>query len=202
MSRLPAALRSPSRPRRFVAAAGALGALALSAAGCATHPVKVSRPSPPPPSPTAAPLQLPAAESGVLPWSLPNPISREVLLPGPGAGQLTILGGLEAGGGSASGVFTLNTSNGALAGSGALLGPLHDAAGVALGGQPLVFGGGVVASSAAVQRLPAALGSAAQVGTLPQARSDSAAVAIGGTAYLIGGYDGSSFDPAVLATTD
>jgi hypothetical protein len=202
MSRLAAALRGPSRPQRFLAAMGALGALALSAAGCASHPAKVSQPSPPAPSPSAAPLQLPAAESGVLPWSLPNPISREVLLPGPGAGQLTILGGLEAGGGSASGVFTLNTSNGALTGSGALLGPLHDAAGVVLAGQPLVFGGGVVASSATVQRLPTALGAASQAGTLPQARSDSAAVAIGATAYVIGGYDGGSFDPAVLATTD
>ena len=182
MSRLPSALRGPSRPQRLVASVGALGALALSAAGCATHPVKDSRPSPPAPSPSAAALQLPAAESGLLPWSLPNPISREVVLPGPGAGRLTILGGLESGGGSASGVFTLNTSNGALTGSGALLGPLHDAAGVVLAGQPLVFGGGVVASSATVQRLPAALGAAVQAGTLPQARSDSAAVAIGGTA--------------------
>src|SRR5579864_3902922 len=36
---------------------------------------------------------IPAVESGLLPWHLPAPISREVILPGPGA-KLLILGGL------------------------------------------------------------------------------------------------------------
>ena len=202
MPRQPPAIRRAHWPRRPPAALLVLGAVALTAAGCAVQPVKARPSLAPRTPPSTAPVQLPAAESGVLPWSLANPLSREVLLPGPGSGQLTILGGLEAGGGSASGVFTLNTATGALVRSGSLLGPLHDAAGAVLGGQPLVFGGGVVASSAAVQRLPAALGSATQVGTLAQPRSDAAAVVLGGTAYLIGGYDGSSLDPAVLATTN
>ena len=145
---------------------------------------------------------MPAAESGALPWSLAAPLSREVLLPGPGAGQLTILGGLTAGGGSATGVYTLSTTNGALTYAGSLVGPLHDASGAVLGGRDMVFGGGTTASSAAVQTLPAALGAAVLGGTLPQPRSDSSAVVIAGTAYIVGGYSGASFDPAVLATTD
>ena len=40
------------------------------------------------------------------------------------------------------------------------------------------------------------------VGQLPQARTDHTAVTIGDTTYLIGGYDGTTPDPNVLATTD
>src|SRR5487761_762880 len=154
------------------------------------------------PSPSPLPLHLPAAESGVLPWSLGTPLSREVVLPGPGAGQITILGGLYAGGGSSAGVEPLATSGGALASAGSLTGPLHDAAGAILSGKDTVFGGGTAGSTAAVQALPATLGAAAASGSLPQARSDSAAAVIGSTAYIVGGYDGTNFDPVVLATTD
>ena len=40
------------------------------------------------------------------------------------------------------------------------------------------------------------------MGSLPAPRSDAAAVTIGGTAYAVGGYDGSKPDASVLATTD
>jgi outer membrane protein assembly factor BamB len=40
------------------------------------------------------------------------------------------------------------------------------------------------------------------VGQLPQPRSDAAAVTVGGTAYVIGGYDGTRADPEVLATVN
>ena len=39
-------------------------------------------------------------------------------------------------------------------------------------------------------------------GQLPQARSDLSAVTVGSRAYLAGGYDGVSYNPEVLATTD
>jgi hypothetical protein len=39
-------------------------------------------------------------------------------------------------------------------------------------------------------------------GQLPGPRSDTTAVTLGATAYLLGGYDGVSYDAAVLATTD
>ncbi|MHB1639759.1 MAG: Kelch repeat-containing protein [Candidatus Dormibacteria bacterium] len=131
-----------------------------------------------------------------------NPISRELVLPGPGAAQLTILGGLTAGGSSASGVYTLNTTGGGLSRTGSLVGPLHDASGAIVGGHATVFGGGTVSSTATVQALQPGLGAAAAVGNLPQARSDSAATSIGQTAYVVGGYDGSNFDATVLATSN
>ena len=45
-------------------------------------------------------------------------------------------------------------------------------------------------------------GTARVTGSLPAPRSDAAAVTIGGTDYVVGGYDGSKPDTSVLATTD
>lgn len=160
-----------------------------------------SRPTPLPSASTAPTLSLPAAESGLLPWSLPSALSREVVLPGPRFGEVSILGGLGQGGGSSAATYVLSTTGGAVQGHGSLLAPLHDAAGAILAGRAIVFGGGVSTSSATVQRLSQGLASPAAVGSLPQARSDSAAVVVGATAYIVGGYDGSSFDSGVLATT-
>jgi len=126
-----------------------------------------------------------------------------VALPGARvAAQLTILGGLTTGGISAAGIFTLDVATGALSYAGSLGGPLHDAAGAALGGRDLIMGGGSAASVAAVQAVPASLGQATTIGRLPQPRSDSAAAVIGPRAFIVGGYDGVRFDAAVLATTD
>ncbi len=155
---------------------------------------------------------IPAAESGQLPWSLPNPISRLTLLPGPAPNQLVILGGLLPSGSSASGVYTLGTANGRLTWVANLSAPSHDASGVALAGTDILFGGGNASGSVAtVQSLPAAAypatnptatrpGLTARVtGQLPQLRSDSSALVMGSTAYVIGGYNGTTGDRSVLA---
>jgi outer membrane protein assembly factor BamB len=188
-------------PVTFIALLAVLG-VAVAACTPAGQPAPKHTPHPVTSSPSPSPLPVPAAESGVLPWSLGSPLSREVVLPGPGPSELTILGGLTAGGGSSSSVATLDTTSGNLTNAGSLTGPLHDAAGASLAGKDVVFGGGTAASTAAVQTLPATLGSAVASGSLPQARSDLAAAVIGHTAYVVGGYDGSNFDRAVLATTD
>jgi hypothetical protein len=151
----------------------------------------------------AAPQRLDAAESGLLPWRLPAPVSREVVLPGQHR-RLIVLGGLTPGGASASGVYSVRTSTGASRRIGALGVAVHDAAGAVAGGRALVFGGGSVASIATVQgfSLPGGdVHAAADLVPLPQARSDLAAVTIGATIYLLGGYDGTHPDAAVLATT-
>jgi hypothetical protein len=155
---------------------------------------------------------LPAAEAGQLPWSLPNPISRLVLLAGSTPNQAVILGGVDAAGSSAAGVYTLDTTNGQLAWVANLTGPLHDASGVVLAGHDVLFGGGNAGGSVAtVQSLPGTASSqppgstpalrASVTGQLPAARSDSSAVTIGNTAYVVGGYDGTTGDRSVLATT-
>ncbi|HEY2308294.1 MAG TPA: hypothetical protein VGI05_20670, partial [Streptosporangiaceae bacterium] len=143
-----------------------------------------------------------------MPWHLTVPISREAAVAGPG-NRLIIMGGLTAGGASASGIYAVRTATGAARYLGALSAPRHDAAAAVIGGHTLIFGGGSQVSIATVQSfvLPgqgahAPATTATTVGSLPMPRSDVAGVTIGRTAYLAGGYDGSRPDAAVLATTN
>lgn len=121
------------------------------------------------------------------------------------AGAL-VIGGLDANESSVEGVFLLGRS-GKLRSVGSLAGPLHDAAAARVGEKVLVFGGGTETSTDQVQSLPARLGpgseaTATVVGHLPAVRSDLSAVTVGAEAYVLGGYDGTAPDPAVLATAD
>jgi hypothetical protein len=137
---------------------------------------------------------------------LPAPLSAESVVGLPG-GPL-ILGGLDSSEASVDGVFQLDRSAARLRPAGALSGPLHDAAASALGDRVLVFGGGAEAGTDEVQALPAANGGVAAnatadpAGRLPTPRSDLAAATIGGRAYVLGGYDGTSALDSVLATSD
>ena len=141
---------------------------------------------------------VPAVEAGLLPWNLQAPLSREVVLPDKGP-NVVVLGGLD-GSASTSGVFLLNTTNGAVRQIGSLNAAVHDAAGSIIQGRALVFGGGtpttVASNEAFPTRPPAGLGS------LPTPRSDAAAVSVGITTYIVGGYTGTAPDPSVLATTN
>lgn len=155
-------------------------------------------------SSSSDPAQPRVLVSRLAPKQLPAPISGEtaVIL----RGGTLIIGGLDAGEASVSGVFRLDRT-GTLRPAGSLSGPLHDAAATTLGNRVLVLGGGTATSTDTVQALPvsAAAGqpaTAAVVGHLPAVRSDLSAVTIGSTAYVLGGYDGTTPDPAVLATAD
>jgi outer membrane protein assembly factor BamB len=133
------------------------------------------------------------------PYQLPVALSREIVLT-VGNGLL-IVGGLTRGDVTTGALAQLNPVTGETRVIGHLATPSHDAAGAMLAGRPYVFGGGVSASTPMVQ----AVGPAARsvvVGQLPTARSDVVGVTAGTVAYLIGGYDGTTPDPAVLATTD
>jgi Kelch motif len=141
------------------------------------------------------------------PYQLPAPLSREVALPGPGG--LLIAGGLTARGTSTDVVTGLDPVTGVTRAAARLPAATHDAAGAVLGGQAYLFGGGTSGSVPTVQALGAGTGSAtglasgaAIVGQLPAARSDGSAVTAGSVAYVIGGYDGTNWDPRVLATRD
>jgi hypothetical protein len=123
---------------------------------------------------------------------------------------LTIAGGLTAGSATTGAVTLLNPVTGQTLQAGRLTVPTHDAAGAVLGSRPFVFGGGSAASTAAVQS--GQTGQSSQSGQrgpawtapgrLPGLRSDLSAVTVAGKAYLVGGYDGASYNPAVLATAD
>jgi hypothetical protein len=150
---------------------------------------------------------IPAVESGLLPWQLSQPLSREVVVPGAG-NRLLILGGLR-GSASLNGIESLDPATGAARSIGSLPAGVHDAAGGVVAGQDLVFGGGSPTTVAGVESFtPAggggssAGGSAAASGQLPQPRSDATAASIGGTTYIVGGYDGKNPDAAVLGTRD
>ena len=155
----------------------------------------------------AAARGLPAAEAGLLPWHLPDPVSREVAVAG-SPGQLLVLGGLMASGASANAVYAVRTATGATGRMGALGAALHDAAAAASGGRAVIFGGGSPATVATIQAFPlrgpgvTRPATATSAGSLPAPRSDAAAVTIGSTTYLVGGYDGTRPDAPVLATTD
>jgi hypothetical protein len=156
----------------------------------------------PPARAAAAPRSLAAAESGLLPWHMPQPVSREAMTAG-SSGQLIVLGGLTSGGASADRVYAVRTATGATRLAGTLAAPLHDAAAAVSGRSALVFGGGSSATVGTVQSFPLAGGRAALgPSALPTPRSDAQAVTIGATTYLVGGYDGSKPDAWVLATTD
>jgi outer membrane protein assembly factor BamB len=137
---------------------------------------------------------------------LPAPVSGESVVGLPG-GPL-ILGGLDAEEGSVSGVFQLDARTARLRPAGELHSPLHDAAAAVLGERVFVFGGGTETSTDEVQSLSAAggrppsTGVASVVGRLPTVRSDLSAVSVGGSAYVLGGYDGEAPLDSVLASSD
>ena len=149
----------------------------------------------------AAQPSLPAAESGLLPWHMAGPLSREVVTAG-SPGQLIVLGGLSASDTSTNGVYAVSTATGAVRRIGALPVAVHDAAVAVSGQRALVFGGGSAASVSTVQSFPLARGGAVtDVGNLPAPRSDAQAATIGATTYIVGGFDGSKPDASVVATT-
>ncbi|MHB1486093.1 MAG: outer membrane protein assembly factor BamB family protein [Acidimicrobiales bacterium] len=166
----------------------------VPACSTASHPAAKDAKAPP----TTAPAP-PSLVASLTSWQLGAPISRPVVLPQ--GNNLVILGGLDAAGSSASGVFSLVPQTGQLSQLGSLVHGVHDAAGAFLAGKYLVFGGGSPTTTARVQSFSPS-GQASAVGQLPQPRSDLVAVTVGSQAYLMGGYDGTNLTPGVLATSD
>ncbi len=224
----PGRSRPPRERLRLRAAQAAAGlSLALLVAACSgggpgqpgppagsrtAHPAMATGSAADPPGArSAAPLSLQVTPA---PYQLPSGLSREVVLPhGP---DLLIAGGLTVQGTSTARVRRLNPATGNTTRMGRLAVPTHDAAGATVGGRTFVFGGGEQASVATVQEItgPAPRGPAARAraattpgrpavtGRLARPRSDLAAVTQGGTTYLLGGYDGTTYDATVLATPD
>jgi N-acetylneuraminic acid mutarotase len=118
-----------------------------------------------------------------------------------GRGRLLVVAGGENSAGSTATVLLLDPATGRVETIGRLVTPGHDAAGAVLPSGELVIGGGVSASVATVQRL-ADNGRASVVGQLPRARSDLVAASVGSAVYVLGGYDGTTFQADILRTTD
>lgn len=148
---------------------------------------------------------------------LTAPITRALVLPGPGT-QIVIAGGETAGGILAQGIFTLDTSSGKLQHVGNFATGIDGAAGAVIAGQDVTFGGDAPTPIPDVQSLPVttsassspstaaaghgAVQAASPLGALPDARADGAATAIGTTTYIVGGDNGSSAEAPVISTRD
>jgi len=151
---------------------------------------------------TTAPVHL-AFHIGAAAWHLPSPLSRAVALPD--GGRLVVLGGLGPGDATTGAVTQIDPTTGATTTIGALVDPVHDAAGAVLGGRAVVFGGGASTVLTTVQAVtePVVPGAVSVlVGVLPAPRADLAAATVDGRTIIVGGYDGTGFDAAVLETTD
>ena len=183
--------------RQFGPAAAAVLAVCSLAACSGTH-EPAPRPTRPAPRDTR-PAAAMALQITPAPYQLPAAISREVVLPG--RGSLLIIGGLTPSGASADTVTSLDPVTGATRAAGRLAQATHDAAGLFLGGRAFVLGGGTAASVPTIQALTQGT-QAAVTGALSRARSDSVGVSAGSVGYVVGGYDGTTLDPQVLATGD
>jgi Kelch motif protein len=183
-------------------------ALLLVAAACGGNNTAIrgsaTNSSAPSSSTTAPPVSGGVLHIVAATWTLPVPLSREVLLTD--GHELVGLGGLNAAKVSSPGVFAIDPTSGAAKPFATLNPAVHDAAGALLGGKFVVFGGGTGATppiTNIVQAVPGGGGAAQNVGSLPQPRADLAAAVVDGTAYVVAGsQEAQSFFPSVLASTD
>jgi YVTN family beta-propeller protein len=129
--------------------------------------------------------------------SLAAPVQDEAAAP-VGAGAM-LLGGLTSADTSRADI-RIATAKGDRS-AGVLPVALHDTAAVRLGRSIYLFGGGTNAGtqSDAIVRVGLQGGSGAVVGRLPAPSSDQSAAAIGGTAYVVGGYTGSQWLDTIVA---
>jgi hypothetical protein len=136
------------------------------------------------------------------PWRLASAVARPVAVGTPRG--LLVAGGLAASGGSTSAALTYD-GTGRVVGRARLAVAVRDAGGAELAGRAMVMGGGDSTVGGAVQVVPSR-GPGAVVGRLPAPRADLTVASVTGpstgTAYVVGGYDGSVPDRRVLATSD
>jgi N-acetylneuraminic acid mutarotase len=135
-------------------------------------------------------------------WHLPVALSRSVVLPL--NSNLDVFGGLT-GGASSKNVYQIDPSTGISATVGTMAAAVHDAAGAVIGSDFYVFGGTSSTVSAAVQHFSFSNSShlsGSVVANLPAKRDDLAAATVNGQVYLVGGYDGKAWVPAIVNTSD
>jgi hypothetical protein len=158
----------------------------------------------------------PSLEAGITPWQLPVALSRSSVVTS--GGGFTVLGGLAASQSSVDSVYAVDPVRGTVLADGRLATAVHDAAAAVLGTSDVVLGGGSPDTVPTVQSIPSVAEptptstatperAGTVIGALPTPRSDLAVATVrrahgATTAYVVGGYDGTSYLPQVLATTD
>ena len=149
-------------------------------------------------APTASPGPV-RVRATVLSANLPTGLGRAVAVAV--GSRILVYGGFTSTGITTDAIVAFDPASGDVARVGHLADAVHDAAGVALGGATLIFGGGSVAPTSAVQRIDAS-GVGERIGNLPAARADLSAVVVGSSALVIGGGASGLLDRRVLATED
>jgi N-acetylneuraminic acid mutarotase len=114
-----------------------------------------------------------------------------------GGGRFALLGGLDAADGSTASVVLADLK--AELRRGSLPGPQHDAQAAVLAGKVYVFGGGYLTELDHILSYDPGSDAVGPAGTLPTASSDVAVAASGGSAYVVGGFDGSAWLDTILA---
>lgn len=174
--------------------------LATLLAGCGDHPPDAgprpsdsvrTTPTPVTQSPRVSRIASVAAAS----WRLPYPVARAAVVRTPN-GSVILAGGLLDGDRSTSRVLSIGLLSGRIEQIPPLAVPVHDTAGGRVVGAPTVVGGGNATEQSVVQSR--VRGRWHPVGNLPTTRSDLAVAEWRGSAYVIGGYDGTSVPRTVL----
>ena len=140
----------------------------------------------------ASPAQLAYHPLYSLPAPLRDPASAVL-----DNGHFVLLGGLDAADSSSAGIELANLRG--VLGTASLPLAQHDAQGAQLDGMIYVFGGGSFSELDHIISFDPARGAVRTVGILPHAQSDVAVTASGGTAYVVGGYDGVNWLDTILA---
>ncbi len=130
---------------------------------------------------------------------LPYGLGREVAIVS--AGRVIIFGGFASTGSTTAAILAFDPSDDQVSHVGQLAVPVHDAAGVTLGGTFLIFGGGSTVPVSVVQQIDSS-GVSHVIGHLPATRADLSAVSIGSSAIVVGGGASGLLDRRVLATED
>ncbi len=151
------------------------------------------------PSPTPSGVPPTALRIQRTTWHLARPLSREIVFAVDGS--LEVAGGLLPDGTTTAAVTSIDPRTRVSRELAPLAVATHDAAGATLGDRRFLFGGGASVSEATVQQV-APSDSPVPVTSLPHPRSDLAGVVVGGAAYLLGGYDGTTWAGTILRTTD
>jgi len=133
-------------------------------------------------------------------WHLPAVVYRTVATAA--GGQIFVLAGHDAAGGSITDVYTLDPRTGDARIAGRLALQTHGAAAATLDGRILVFGGASTSVHDTVQWFHPANGRTTVLGHMPRQRADVTAALVGSQVVLAGGFDGYGPQADVWATRD
>lgn len=123
-------------------------------------------------------------------YTLPAPL-RDPAYAALGGDRFVMLGGLDSASVSAAGIEVADL-HGVLH-TAQLPGPQHDAQAALLDGRVYVFGGGYTSELDHILSYDPSGGQTSPAGTLASPQSDVAVTQAAGTAYIVGGYDGTSY---------